>query len=86
METIDVEAAKAFQFSVRQFSGVYSNATLCTAVWQFEGGALESHPEGQRLHVISVYVRVVSDTTLGRPECGVVLAPISLEHLQRAVV
>ena len=82
----DVVARQPLLLGQRQLLGVHRDAALGAAEGQVQAGALERHPEGQRLHLVHVHARVEADAALGGAAGGVVAHPVAGERLQRAVV
>ena len=62
------------------------NAALSSSIWQPRQGSFPCHPHGQRRHFSQRHVLMVPEPALGRPTCGIMLDPVSVEDANGAIV
>ena len=81
-----VGAGQALELEGRQRLRVDDHAALPAPVRDADDGALDGHPERERLDLLERHARVEADAALRRPPRGAVAAAVRLELARRAVV
>ncbi len=81
-----VASGQAFALPQRQPVGRAAHAALRAPERQAHERALPGHEHRERAHLAQVHARVVPEPALARPQRGVVMDPVSDEHLRPPVV
>jgi len=85
-DLVDVAAAQSLELELGELLGVDRHPALAAAEGKVQRGALEGHPEGERLHLVDVHPRVKADAALRRPARVVVAHAIAGKGAQAAVI
>jgi hypothetical protein len=75
-----IASCHAGQFAGGQLRGVDPDAAFGAAIRNIYYGTFERHPGGQSFDFIRVHVRMIADSSLGRPARGGMLDAVSFKH------